>query len=83
MQPCQKRPGSTGRLEAGHELAICPCTPESQLYPGLHQKKCGQQSDGGDPAYLLRADEAPPGVLCPDVESSIQEGHGPVGECPE
>jgi len=31
----------------------------------------------------LGAAEASPGVLCPDVESSIQERHGPVGVCPQ
>jgi len=37
----------------------------------------------GDPAPLLCAGEASPGELCPDVESSVQEGHGPVGAHPE
>jgi len=32
---------------------MCPYNPESQKYPGLHQKKCGQQSKGGDSAPLL------------------------------
>ena len=58
-------------------------SPESQLYPGLHQKKHGQQVEGGDPAPLLCAGEASPAVLHPDVESSAQERHGPVGACPE
>ncbi len=34
---------------------MCPCSPESQSYPGLHQKECGQQVEGGDPAPLLWA----------------------------
>ena len=62
---------------------MCPHSPKSQLYPQLHQKKCGQQGKGGDPASLLCAGEASPGVLCPDVESSLQERHGSVGMCPE
>ena len=82
-QPCGKGPGGTGGWEAGHEPAMCPCTPENQLYPGLHRKKYGQQVDGGDPAHLLCADEDSPGALHPDVESSGQERHGPVGACPE
>ncbi|KAJ7415617.1 hypothetical protein BTVI_37796 [Pitangus sulphuratus] len=28
--------------------SMCTCNPESKLYPGLHQKKCGQQVKGGD-----------------------------------
>ena len=35
------------------------------------------------PALLLCAGEASPGVLHPDVESSVQERHKPVGACPE
>ena len=30
---------------------------ESQPYPGLHHKKCGQQVEGGDSAPLLRSGE--------------------------
>jgi len=32
---------------------MCPYSPESQPYHGLHQKKCGQQDEGGDTAPLL------------------------------
>ena len=62
---------------------MCPHSPESQLYPGLHQKKCGQQVKGDDLVPLLCAGETSPGVLHPDVESSVQERHGPVGANPE
>lgn len=62
---------------------MCPHSLESQLYPGLHQKKHGQNGEGGDPASLLCADESSPGVLCPDVEYSVQERYGPVGVHPE
>ena len=40
-------------MAAGHEPAVCPHSPESQLCPGLHPKQCGQQGEGGDPAPLL------------------------------
>jgi len=46
-QPCRKRPGGTDGWEAGHEPAVCSRSPESQPYPGLHQKKCSQQIKGG------------------------------------
>jgi len=71
---CQKRSGgTTGGWEAGHEPAMCPHSPESQMCPGLHQKKCGQQVKRGNTAPLLCPGETLPGVLCLDVESSVQE----------
>ena len=78
-----KKLGGTGGWQAGYEPAMCPCNPESQLYPGLHPKKHSQQSKGGDPAPLFCASEASPEVLHPDVESSVQERRGPAGAHPE
>lgn len=40
-------------LENQHKLAVCACSPESQLYPELHQIKCDQQSERGDSPVLL------------------------------
>jgi len=37
----------------------------------------------GDPAPLLCSGEVSPGVVCPDVESSVQESHRPGGAHPE
>jgi len=34
-------------------------------------------------ATLLCAGETSPGVMHPDVEYSVQKGHGAVGVCPE
>jgi len=36
---------------------MCPRSSQSHLYPGLHQKRCDQQSAGDDPAFLLCAVE--------------------------
>ena len=76
-----KELGDTGLWQAGHEPAMCPHSPESHLYPGMHQKKCDQQIKGGDSAPLLCIDETSPGALHPDFESSVQER--PVGAWPE
>ena len=57
--------------------------PESQPYPRLHRKLRGQKFEGGDPDPLLCTGEASLGALCLDVESSVQERHGPDGLCPE
>ncbi|KAK4820007.1 hypothetical protein QYF61_017386 [Mycteria americana] len=47
-------------------------TLESQVYPGLHQKKQGQQVEAGDSALLRRSGETPAGVLRPALESPVQ-----------
>ena len=60
---------------------MCPHNPESQPYPGLHQKKGGQQGKGGDPAPFFFAGETSPEVLHLCVESSVQKRHRPVGVC--
>ena len=59
---------------------MCAHSPESQLYPGLHQEKNGQQVEGGNSVTVLHSGEIPPGVLCPALESPAQEGHGAVAE---
>jgi len=69
------------RLDISQQCAFC--SPESQLYPGLHQKKRGQQGEGGDAAFLLCTVETSSGVLRPDEESSVQGSHGAVGAHPE
>ncbi|GAB0182840.1 mitochondrial enolase superfamily member 1 [Grus japonensis] len=73
--PEEKGVGGVGGQEAQHNLAMCACSPESQLCPGLHQKRHDQQVEGGDPAPLLRSAETPPGVLHPALGSLAQERH--------
>ncbi|XP_063210185.1 uncharacterized protein LOC134524261 [Chroicocephalus ridibundus] len=67
-------PGFLAHLVPEHPCPKCP---------GLHQKKRGQQVEGGDSAPLLCSAETPPAVLCPALEPSAQGGHGPVGVGPE
>lgn len=62
-------------MASGHEPVMGPCSPESQLYPGLHQNKHIQQIKGGDPAPLPCTVETSHGVPRPDVKR-----HGPAGE---
>ena len=52
-QPCWEGLGDTGGHKNGHEPVMCDWSPESQPYPGLNQKKCGQQTDGGHFDSLL------------------------------
>jgi len=63
----------------GREPAMCPRSPESQLFPGLNQKKHGQQGKGGDSAPLLCSHETPHGIQTLSVGPTTREGHGAVG----
>ena len=46
---------------------MCTGSLEGQRYPGLHQKKGGQQGQGGDCPSLLCPCGASAGVLCPGL----------------
>ena len=62
---------------------MCACSPEGQLYPGLHQEKCDQQVEGGDSFPLLCSHENPPGLLHPVLGPQAQQGGGAFGAGPE
>ena len=86
---CRQQPGisvvETELLET-KELPQTASAPvplgEAVLYPGLCLKQHGQQTWRGS-APLPCAGETLPGIVHPDVESSVQKRHGLVGTCPE
>lgn len=47
-QPCQGGCGDSGGWKDRQKPKVCSYNPEGQLYLGLHQKKGGQQREGGD-----------------------------------
>ena len=73
-----------GKLDGKLDMSpgMCIRSPGSQPYSGLHQNKCGQQGEGGDPPPLLCPDQASAGVLHPGLGSLVQNRRGSPGECP-
>lgn len=55
----------------------------SAQYPGLHQKRSGQQGEGSYGLPLLHPYEDPSGVLCSSLRPPAQEGCGAVAESPD
>ena len=52
-------------------------------YLGLHQRRSGQQEEGGDCLPLLCLCEVPSGELQPGLGHPVQEGCGAVGMSPK
>lgn len=57
--------GGSHGWKVGHKPIGCACSPECQLHCGLHQKRNGQQLEGGDSAPWLCSCKTLPGVLHP------------------
>ncbi|PKU34151.1 rna-directed dna polymerase from mobile element jockey- hypothetical protein [Limosa lapponica baueri] len=58
-------------------------TQKANCILGCIKRSVASRVKGGDFTPVLHFCEIPPGVLHPALESSAQEGHGPVGACPE
>lgn len=56
----EERPGGAGQNSTDHEPAGCPGSQEDQWQPGLYQKLCSQQNQGGDHPPKFSTAKAPP-----------------------
>lgn len=63
-QLCEEGLEGHGQWKADHGPRVCSCSLEHQQYPGLHEKRDGQQGVEGDCPSLLSPHLAPSGVLC-------------------
>lgn len=62
---------------------MCVCSPESQLYPGQHQKKYDHQAESDDYPLLVCSLTTPPRILRSAAGPAAQNGHGLIRVCPE
>lgn len=66
-QLCEEGLEGHGQWKADHGPRVYSCSLEHQQYPGLHEKRDGQQGVEGDCPSLLSPHLAPSGVLCPSL----------------
>jgi len=65
-----------GKLDMSHQCALT-------AQKAKHILGCIQRSMACRLREVILPGEASPGILCPDMESSVQEIHRPVREHPE
>ena len=70
-----------GKLDTSQQCALAAQKVNHIL--GCTKRSVASRAREVIPAPLLRTGETSPGVLCPDVESSVQKRRGPVGAHPE
>ena len=81
MQPCQKDLSILvdGKQDMSQQCALT--AQKANCIPGCIQSSIASRAR--EMILPLCSGEASPGVLYLDVESSVQERHGPVGARPE
>jgi len=62
-QYCREWLGGADGQKAGHEPAVCCCSPEGQQYYGLHQQRDGSRERERRLSLSSLSHEAPPGKL--------------------
>ena len=55
--------GGVNLQQAEHDPSVCPGSHECQWHPGLHQKWCSQQEQGGDCPSVLCTSKTVPQLL--------------------
>lgn len=75
--------GATSSAEKDIEVPVSNMLTMSQKYAlmakWLHQEKHHQEVEGGDPLPLFSIGKSTSGILCQNLDPSVQDGHGFTG----